>query len=48
VALELDERRADQVRALALRHGWSPVAVYDDLFGRPRFLMAGLDAEGGT
>ncbi len=48
VALELDERRADRVRALALRHGWSQVAVYDDLFGRPRFLMAGLDAEGGT
>ena len=48
VALELDERRADQVRALALRHGWSHVAVYDDLFGRPRFLQAGLDAEGGT
>jgi len=48
VALELDERRADQVRALALRHGWSQVAVYDDLFGRPRFLLAGLDAEGGT
>ena len=48
VALELDERRADHVRALALRHGWSQVAVYDDLFGRPRFLMAGLDAEGGT
>jgi len=48
VALELDERRADRVRALALRHGWSQVAVYDDLFGRPRFLMAGLDAEGRT
>ena len=48
VALELDERRADQVRALALRHGWSQVAGYDDLFGRPRFLLAGLDAEGGT
>src|SRR5881296_1137883 len=48
VALELDERRADQVRALALRHGWSQVAVYDDLFGRPRFLLAGLDEEGGT
>ncbi len=43
VALELDERRADAVRALALRHGWSRVAVYDDLFGRPRFLLAGLE-----
>ncbi len=48
VALELDERRADQVRALALRHGWSGAAVYDDLFGRPRFLLAGLDEEGGA
>jgi len=43
VALELDERRAHAVRALALRHGWSRVAVYDDLFGRPRFLLAGLE-----
>ena len=43
VALELDERRADAVQALALRHGWSRVAVYDDLFGRPRFLLAGLE-----
>jgi len=48
VALEIDERRADQVRALALRHDWSRVAVYDDLFGRPRFLLAGIDEEGGT
>ena len=46
VALEIDERRAAAVQALALRHGWSRVAVYDDLFGRPRFLVAGL--EGGT
>jgi len=43
VALEIDERRADRVRALALRHDWSRVAVYDDLFGRPRFLVAGLE-----
>jgi len=48
VALEIDERRADQVRALALRHGWSRVAVYDDLFGRSRFLLAGLEGEGGA
>jgi len=48
VALEVDERRAGAVRALALRHDWSRVAVYDDLFGRPRFLLAGIDAEGGT
>jgi len=48
LALEIDERRADAVRALALRHDWSRVAVYDDLFGRPRFLLAGLDEEGST
>jgi release factor glutamine methyltransferase len=43
LALEIDERRADQVRALARRYGWSRVAVYNDLFGRPRFLLAGLE-----
>ncbi len=48
VALEIDGRRADVVRALALRHDWSRVAVYDDLFGRPRFLLASIDGEGGT
>ncbi len=48
VALEIDERRADQVRALALRYDWSRVALHDDLFGRPRFLLAGIDEEGGT
>jgi release factor glutamine methyltransferase len=48
VALEIDERRADAVRALALRHDWSRVAVCDDLFGRPRFLLASIDGEGGT
>jgi release factor glutamine methyltransferase len=48
VALEIDERRADAVRSLALRHDWSRVAVYDDLFGRPRFLLASIDGEGGT
>jgi len=48
VALEIDERRAEEVRALALRYDWSRVALYDDLFGRPRFLLASLDEEGGT
>jgi release factor glutamine methyltransferase len=43
VALEIDERRADAVRALARRDGWSRVTVYDDLFGRPRFLLAGVE-----
>ena len=48
LALEIDERRADLVGALARRHGWSRVAVYDDLFGRPRFLLASLAEGGGT
>ena len=48
VVMEIDERRADAVRALALRYGWSRVAVQDDLFGRPRFLLASLDEEGGA
>jgi len=48
LALEIDERRADAVRTLALRYHWSRVALYDDLFGRPRFLLAGIDEEGGT
>ena len=43
LALEIDERRAEAVQALAWRHGWSRVAVYDDLFGRPRFLLADLE-----
>lgn len=40
LALELDERRAGETRALAEAHGWSRARVYDDLFGRPRFLLA--------
>ena len=43
LALEIDERRAEAVQALAWRHGWSRVAVHDDLFGRPRFLLADLE-----
>jgi len=40
VALEIDERRAETVRSLAHCCGWSRVTVHDDLFGRPRFLVA--------
>ncbi len=40
LALELDERRAGETRALAETHGWSRARVYEDLFGRPRFLLA--------
>jgi release factor glutamine methyltransferase len=40
IALELDERRAEQTRALARSHGWSGAVVHEDVFGRPRFLLA--------
>ncbi|HYT05494.1 MAG TPA: peptide chain release factor N(5)-glutamine methyltransferase [Gemmatimonadales bacterium] len=40
IALEIDERRADETRALAREQGWSSVVVHEDLFGRPRFLLA--------
>jgi release factor glutamine methyltransferase len=40
IALEIDERRAGAVRSLALRGGWSRVTLYDDVFGRPRFMVA--------
>jgi release factor glutamine methyltransferase len=40
IALEIDERRAGEVRALARQYGWSGAVVSDDLFGRPRYLLA--------
>jgi release factor glutamine methyltransferase len=40
VAIEIDERRAEQVRDLARGYGWDRVAIHEDLFGRPRFLLA--------
>ncbi len=46
LALELDERRAAVVAALAREHGWGGVTVRDDLFGRPRFLLAHSREEG--
>jgi release factor glutamine methyltransferase len=45
VALEIDERRAGAVQVLARDHGWSRVVVYDDLFGRPRFVLGGLEED---
>jgi len=44
LALEIDERRASLVRALAVRHGWRRAAIHDDLFGRPRYLLAYREA----
>ena len=40
LALEIDERRADAVRALAHEHGWARIGLHDDLFGRPRYALA--------
>jgi len=48
VALEIDERRADAVRALALRYHWSRVRCMMTCSGRPRFLLAGNRRGGGT
>ncbi|MGH2668190.1 MAG: peptide chain release factor N(5)-glutamine methyltransferase [bacterium] len=42
LALEIDERRAEAVRALALTEdfGWARIAIHDDLSGRPRYALA--------
>ena len=40
LALELDERRAERVRALARAFRWSRARVCEDLCGRPRYLLA--------
>jgi release factor glutamine methyltransferase len=40
LALEIDERRAARVRELAHTFAWSWARVYEDLFGRPRYVLA--------
>lgn len=40
LALEIDERRADTVRDLARAAGWR-VRIHEDLFGKPRYALAG-------
>jgi len=40
LVLEIDERRGDAVRAMAQSHGWTRIDVHDDMFGRPRYVMA--------
>ena len=40
LAVEIDERRAAQVGKLAGALGWRGVRIHEDLFGRPRFLLA--------
>jgi release factor glutamine methyltransferase len=39
LALEIDERRPDDVRALARAAGWSRTLIREDLFGRPRYAL---------
>ena len=39
LALEIDERRTDAVRALARAGGWARTAIREDLFGRPRYAL---------
>jgi release factor glutamine methyltransferase len=40
LALEMDERRDDAVRALAREYGWARVEIHADLFGCPRYALA--------
>lgn len=40
LALEIDERRAETVRAQALTAGWRRIDIHQDLFGRPRYALA--------
>ncbi len=40
LAIEIDERRAAQVGALARENAWAHVEIHEDLFGRPRFALA--------
>ncbi len=39
LAVEVDSRRADRVRALAERAGWTNCQIHWDLFGRSRYLL---------
>jgi release factor glutamine methyltransferase len=39
LVLEIDERRSEQVRALASDMGWARTTIHEDLFGRPRFAV---------
>lgn len=39
LALEVDARRAAAVAAMARELKWQEIAVHDDLFGRPRFVL---------
>ena len=45
LVLEIDERRGDAVRALALASGWTRIEIHDDIFGRPRYALAKTASE---
>lgn len=40
LALEIDERRTEAVRSLALTAGWGRIDIHQDLFGRARYALA--------
>jgi release factor glutamine methyltransferase len=40
LVMEVDSARASAAAVLALRAGWTTVRMQDDLFGRPRYLVA--------
>jgi release factor glutamine methyltransferase len=40
LVLEIDERRAEAVRALAHEYRWARIGIHQDLFGRPRYALA--------
>ena len=40
LAIEIDERRGDAIRALAREYGWNDVEIHADLFGCPRYALA--------
>lgn len=40
IALEIDARRPQQTAEIATAHDWKDVHIFDDLFGRARYLLA--------
>jgi HemK-like putative methylase len=40
LAIEIDSQRADIALSLAVGCGWSAARIEDDVFGRPRYLLA--------
>ena len=45
LAIEIDARRAERTRSLAREQGWFGAAIYEDIFGRPRYLLAFAEEE---